>query len=107
VGPKRVLLTGANGFIGAHLTAALLAAGHDVVAAVRQPAAMAARFPDAEAIRADMNHDVTAAAWLPRLDGIDAVINCAGVLQGGHGQDMAAIHYRAPGRCSMPAARRV
>jgi len=96
VGPKRVLLTGANGFIGAHLTAALLAAGHDVVAAVRQPAAMAARFPDAEAIRADMNHDVTAAAWLPRLDCIDAVINCAGVLQGGRGQDMAAIHHRAP-----------
>jgi uncharacterized protein YbjT (DUF2867 family) len=32
----RVLLTGANGFIGAHLTAALLAAGHQVVAAVRR-----------------------------------------------------------------------
>ncbi|GAB4360270.1 MAG: NAD(P)H-binding protein [Kiloniellaceae bacterium] len=94
--PKRVLLTGANGFIGAHLTSALLAAGHDVVAAVRQPAAMAARFPDAEAIHADMNRDVTVEAWLPRLEGVDAVINCAGVLQGGRGQDMAAIHTLAP-----------
>ena len=93
---KRVLLTGANGFIGAQVTAALLAAGHQVVAAVRQPAAMAARFPDAETIHADLNRDVTVADWLPRLQGVDAVVNCAGVLQGGRGQDIAAIHYRAP-----------
>ncbi|MGD1877324.1 MAG: SDR family oxidoreductase [Kiloniellaceae bacterium] len=92
----RVLLTGANGFIGAHLTAAFLAAGHRVVAAVRQPAAFLARFPEAEAVSADMNRDTAPAAWLPRLDGVDAVVNCAGVLQGGHGQDMAAIHHRAP-----------
>jgi len=92
----RVLLTGANGFIGAHLTAALISAGHKVVAAVRNPEALAARFPDVEAIAADMNHDTTPAAWLPRLQGVDAVINCAGVLQGGRGQDMAAIHHHAP-----------
>ena len=92
----RVLLTGANGFIGAHLTAALLEAGHRVVAAVRNPAALAARFPDIETVAADMNRDTTAAAWLPRLKGVDAVINCAGVLQGGRGQDMEAIHHLAP-----------
>ena len=92
----RVLLTGANGFIGAHLTAALVAAGHDVVAAVRNPAALAARFPDIQAVAADMNRDTTPAAWLPRLDGVDAVVNCAGVLQGGRGQDMEAIHHLAP-----------
>ena len=67
---SRILLTGANGFIGAHLTAALLAAGHDVVAAVRNPAALAARFPDVKAVAADMNRDTTPAAWLPRLDGV-------------------------------------
>lgn len=92
----RVLLTGANGFIGAHLTAALLAAGHEVVAAVRNPTALAARFPDIETVAADMNRDITPADWLPRLEGVDAVINCAGVLQGGRGQDMAAIHHLAP-----------
>lgn len=92
----RVLLTGANGFIGAHLTAAFRTAGHDVVAAVRRPAALARRFPDVETVAADMNHDVTPAAWLPRLEGVDAVVNCAGVLQGGRGQDMAAIHHLAP-----------
>lgn len=92
----RVLLTGANGFIGAHLTAALIAAGHAVVAAVRNPAALQARFPDIEALAADMNSDTAAEDWRPRLQGVDAVINCTGVLQGGRGQDMEAIHHKAP-----------
>ncbi len=92
----RVLLTGANGFIGAQLTAALLAAGHQVVAAVRNPRALAERFPGIEAIAADMNRDTSVESWLPRLSGVDAVINCAGVLQGGRGQDMQAIHHLAP-----------
>ncbi|MGF1629234.1 MAG: SDR family oxidoreductase [Kiloniellaceae bacterium] len=107
----RVLLTGANGFIGAHLTAALLAAGHQVVAAVRNPAALALRFPDIETVGADMNRDTTPAAWLPRLDDVDAAINCAGVLQGGRGQDMEAIHHLAPAAlfdaCRQAGVRRV
>jgi len=107
----RVLLTGANGFIGAQLTAALLAAGHQVVAAVRNPAAFAARFPDAVAIAADMNRDTALAAWLPRLVGVDAAVNCAGVLQGGRGQDMEAIHHLAPAAlfdaCREAGVRRV
>jgi UDP-glucose 4-epimerase len=44
----RVLLTGANGFIGAHLTAALIEAGHHVRAAVRKPSALTVRFPAIE-----------------------------------------------------------
>ncbi|HIP80614.1 MAG TPA: NAD-dependent epimerase/dehydratase family protein [Kiloniellaceae bacterium] len=92
----RVLVTGANGFIGAQLTAALIAARHQVVAAVRDPAKLSARFPDIETIAADMNRDTTAAVWRERLEGVDAAINCAGVLQGGRGQDMEAIHHLAP-----------
>lgn len=107
----RVLLTGANGFIGAHLTAALLAAGHQVVAAVRRPKAFARRFPDAETIAADLNHDTSPEAWLSRLAGVDAVVNCAGVLQGGRGQDIEAIHHRAPAAlfdaCRRAGVRRV
>jgi uncharacterized protein YbjT (DUF2867 family) len=107
----RVLLTGANGFIGAHLTAALITAGHQVVAAVRKPAALAARFPGIETVAADMNRDTTPEAWRPRLAGVEAVINCAGVLQGGRGQDMAAIHHLAPAAlfdaCAAAGVRRV
>ncbi|MPZ09087.1 MAG: NAD(P)H-binding protein [Kiloniellaceae bacterium] len=107
----RVLLTGANGFIGAHLTAALLAAGHQVVAAVRRPDTFAVRFPEVEAIAVDLNRDTAMAAWLPRLAGVDAAINCAGVLRGGRGQDMAAIHHQAPAAlfdaCCKAGVRRV
>ena len=51
----RVLLTGANGFIGSQITAELRAAGHDVVAAVRDPAKFQRRFPGSTAFAIDMN----------------------------------------------------
>ncbi len=92
----RILLTGANGFVGGHLAAGLRARGHDVVAAVRDPAKLRRRVPGIEAIACDFNRDTDARAWLPRLAGVDAVVNCAGVLHGGRGQDIDAIHARTP-----------
>lgn len=92
----KVLLTGANGFIGRQILAGLRARGHVVVAAVRNPETSRRRFPDIETVRVDFNRDVSADVWRPRLVGIDAVVNCAGVLHGGRGQDMDAIHAAAP-----------
>ncbi|CAN5690716.1 NAD(P)H-binding protein [soil metagenome] len=92
----RVLLSGANGFIGGQLLAGLTARGHAVVAAVRDPQALRRKMPDAEAIAVDFNRDLSPETWRPRLTGIDAVINCAGVLQGGRGQDIEAVHATAP-----------
>ncbi|MBL8895940.1 MAG: SDR family oxidoreductase [Rhizobiales bacterium] len=92
----RVLLTGANGFIGSHLTAFLLQAGHDVRAAVRAPDKFMRRFPRAEAVAVDLNRMTDAESWLPIVSGMDAVINCAGILQSRHGQNAAAIHADAP-----------
>lgn len=92
----RILLTGANGFIGRYLLASLLSAGHDVVPAVRRPAETDRLLPHAASVRANLNIDITPEAWLARLAGIDAVINCAGVLQGGRGQSINAIHAQAP-----------
>jgi uncharacterized protein YbjT (DUF2867 family) len=86
----RILLTGANGFLGRYILAALQAAGHVVVPAVRHAGTLDG------AINADFNRDVTPDIWLPRLRGIDAVVNCAGVLAGGRGQSIAAIHTDAP-----------
>ena len=91
----RVLLLGASGFIGREVFAALAKRGHDVVPAVRR-AAMAPAFSSLPPIEIDLNRDTGAAAWLPRLAGIDAVVNCAGILQGTRGQSIEAIHAAAP-----------
>jgi uncharacterized protein YbjT (DUF2867 family) len=89
-----VLLTGASGFIGRHLVDALLAHGHSVVAAVRHPRG-AARAGMVE-IEADFERDLHPADWLPRLVGVDAVINAVGIIREGPGQSFERLHERAP-----------
>jgi uncharacterized protein YbjT (DUF2867 family)/uncharacterized membrane protein YphA (DoxX/SURF4 family) len=92
----RILLTGANGFIGRYLLAGLLGDGHDVVPAVRRPDETDRLLPAPCSLKVDLNRDTRASDWLPRLYGIEAVINCAGILQGRPGQSIAAIHAAAP-----------
>ena len=92
----RVLVTGASGFIGAHIVGALLGAGHTVTGCARNVEFARHRCPGAQWIPCDFNKDLTPEVWLPRLDGIDAVINCAGVLQGSAGQSIDRIHRQAP-----------
>jgi uncharacterized protein YbjT (DUF2867 family) len=91
----RVLVTGAYGFIGAHITAALVASGHDVVCAVRE-ARIDSRFPGLSAIACDMSRDTEISVWLPRLDGIEAVVNCAGVLRETDSDTFRAVHEQSP-----------
>ena len=92
----KLLLTGANGFIGSQLMAGLVARGHEVVAAVRHPETMLRKRSNVEAIAVDFNRDFSSDVWRERLRGVDAVINCAGVLHGGRGQDIEAIHAKTP-----------
>jgi uncharacterized protein YbjT (DUF2867 family) len=89
-----VLLTGASGFIGKHLAQALLAAGHQVVCAVRDPARM--RDTRMRYLQADFTHDFDAADWLPRLAGVDVVINAVGIIRERGSQTFDAIHDKAP-----------
>ncbi|MCH8348013.1 MAG: NAD(P)H-binding protein [Proteobacteria bacterium] len=93
----KVFLTGANGFIGSYITAALLWDGHSVTAAVRKPEELLKRFPGLKAAKAvDMNTATSADHWSPLIRGMDAVINCAGVLQGSAKQNIWNIHHLSP-----------
>lgn len=91
----RVLVTGAYGFIGSHIVGALTAAGHDVVCAVRG-ARVDTRLPGLQAIACDMSLDTSFDTWTPRLAGIDAVVNCAGILRETQDDRFETVHVEAP-----------
>ena len=101
-----VLLTGASGFIGRHLAAALLERGHRVRAAER-----AGGPPGTQHVSADFTRDHDPALWLPRLESIDAVVNAVGILREQRTQTFAALHVRAPralfAACVRAGVRRV
>lgn len=85
----RVLVTGANGFLGAQVVSALRAAGHHVIGAERHP-------QDADSIACDFSRDLDVDTWKPRLAGIDAVVNCAGILREAGASTFQRVHVAAP-----------
>jgi uncharacterized protein YbjT (DUF2867 family) len=85
-----VLLTGASGFIGSHLARALRAAEYVVIETRRD-------VDDGTAsVRADFTRDLSVRDWLPKLAGIDAVINAVGIVRQHGAQTFESIHKRAP-----------
>ncbi|MDR1994421.1 NAD(P)H-binding protein [Azonexus sp.] len=93
-----VLLTGASGFIGRNLVAALTHAGHQVRPAMRSNGI-------------DFRRMLAPADWLPHLRGIDAVINCVGIIGENAGQKFQPLHAEAPAAlfraCATTGVRRV
>ena len=68
----KVLVTGASGFIGRPLTAALAEAGYQVRAAVRDPRGQSFSPGIEVAIQPDLASPVF---WSPLLSGMDAVVH--------------------------------
>ena len=99
----RVLVTGAYGLVGSACLAQLHQQGHELVALGREVASARRRFPYARWIAADVRALTAPAAWRGHLDGIDAVVNCLGVLQDGVRDDVRA----RPGRADLRAVRRL
>ncbi|PZO10665.1 MAG: hypothetical protein DCF26_22605 [Burkholderiales bacterium] len=98
--PKRlrVLLLGAQGFIGGHVLQALLARDVDVVAVRRQAPPLA---DDAQPDRLSWLHLqlhtlLHCDAWRTHLHGIDVVINCVGILRQRVGESYEAVHHGMP-----------
>ncbi|PHV12004.1 SDR family oxidoreductase [Chitinimonas sp. BJB300] len=77
----KILLIGASGLVGRALLAKLSTEGHTILALCRHPLA---RLPQEQGVRwlsVDMVRLCSAIDWLPLLDGVDVVINCAGSYQ--------------------------
>jgi uncharacterized protein YbjT (DUF2867 family) len=89
-------MTGATGFIGGALARALLAQGHDLVCAVREPSRLQLPGGRWQAIACDLAQVPGDDFWRPHLQGVDAVVNAVGILREAKGQTFDALHARAP-----------
>jgi len=85
----RALVTGANGFLGRHVVAALLARGHEVRAMVRPATAVEGLVWPAsvEVVRADLR---AARDLEPAFDGVDVLVHLAAAVTGSEDLQFAA-----------------
>ncbi|HEX8442811.1 MAG TPA: SDR family oxidoreductase [Allosphingosinicella sp.] len=107
----QILLLGATGLIGSSMAARLTVDGHEVVAVTRDCGPGARRLAVARRIELDLRRATSPEVWAPHLAGIDAVINCAGVLQDNARDSTAAAHMDGPAAlweaCERAGIRRV
>jgi uncharacterized protein YbjT (DUF2867 family) len=92
----RIFLIGASGLIGSAVAARLKGEGHEIVAVGRGGCAAARRVPADRWVILDLREAGTADVWRPHLAGIDAVVNCAGVLQDSPRDSPAKLHRDMP-----------
>lgn len=83
-------ILGATGFIGSAVAARLVADGHAVSGLGRTPVRARIKWPDVRWLRADLAHMTRAADWQETLKDQHMVVNCAGALQDGFSDDLAA-----------------
>jgi len=84
-----ILVCGAHGFIGRALCQQLTSEGHRVSKGVRHAVG-------ADEIAIDYTRDLAPESWLPRLQGIDVVINAIGIIVERSRQRFDSIHTQAP-----------
>lgn len=91
----KILILGATGFIGSEVTARLHGRGHAVTGLARSVARARDRWPFATWISADLARMTQAADWDRLVRDHDAIVNCAGALQDGLSDDLAATQEKA------------
>lgn len=105
-----VLLLGATGLIGSAIAARLRRDGVSVTAVARGGGAVLRGLGIARVVRLDLRAATRPEDWRSALDGVDAVVNAAGVLQEG-GSAVWRVHRDAPAAlyraCAEAGIRRV
>src|SRR5215471_12920088 len=106
----RVLVIGATGLIGSAAVARLASTGHTVIAVVRANDRATRRLPASGTVVLDLERATEPDHWRPHLAGIDAVVNCAGLLQA-HPDTLRRVQGDAVGAlfaaCAAAGVRRV
>ncbi|MBA8833813.1 MULTISPECIES: SDR family oxidoreductase [Rhizobium] len=90
-----ILILGATGFIGSVVAARLIADGHVVTGLGRNPVRARLKQPAIEWRRADLSRMTKPADWEDILKDQHVVVNCAGALQDGLSDDLAATQAEA------------
>ncbi|UPK30839.1 SDR family oxidoreductase [Bradyrhizobium sp. 195] len=85
----KVAVIGGTGLLGSAIVADLSSRGHSVVSMSRS-----ADIGCPGAISVDLNEATSPSYWLTHLDGVEAVVNCAGVLQDSPRESTSMVHHQ-------------
>ncbi|HEV7437030.1 MAG TPA: SDR family oxidoreductase [Pseudorhizobium sp.] len=91
----KILLLGANGFIGSSILMRLMSNGHEVTGLARNPDRAALKWPAAKWLKRDLATMKGSAEWQGLVEDHDVIVNCAGALQDGPADDLAATQERS------------
>src|SRR4051794_33498672 len=84
----KVAIVGGTGLIGSAVLARLSSLGHSVVSMSRSAMGVSANH-----VAVDIPKATSPAYWLPYLEGVEAVVNCAGVLQDAPKDSTSMVHH--------------
>jgi uncharacterized protein YbjT (DUF2867 family) len=90
-----ILILGGTGFIGTAILQRLIADGHCVTGLGRDTSQAAQRFPGARFVHADLARMSASTDWAELVADHEVIVNCAGALQDGPRDDLAAVQERA------------
>ncbi|MDF1608436.1 SDR family oxidoreductase [Hoeflea sp. YIM 152468] len=90
-----ILILGATGFIGTAVMARLMQDGHRITGLGRDSARAARQNPGSNFVQADLARMQQAGDWTELVELHDVIVNCAGALQDGLRDDLAATQQRA------------
>lgn len=92
----RILITGAQGFIGSHLLRSLHADGHQILACVRRLPPEHQAMTGVRYIEVNFRRNHKSQDWLAHLQGVDVVINAIGIIRESGGNTFEDLHSKTP-----------